>query len=83
VKYRRQRLQEENRRKYPRYSAKNENYPSKRPENRENGLYEPENAIFRLFLRFSRPPGMKSRKNEIVEQSGAAYVAQGAPSADP
>ena len=40
------------------------------------GLYEPENAIFRPFLRFSRPPGMKSRKNEGVEQGVAGYGPQ-------
>ena len=43
------------------------------------GLYEPKNTIFRPFLRFSRPPGMKSRKNESVEQGVAPYGAQGAP----
>ena len=47
------------------------------------GLYEPENAIFRLFLRFSRSTGIKSRKNEIVEQAVPAYGAQSAPSAEP
>ena len=40
------------------------------------GLYEPENAIFRLFLRFSRPPDMKSRKNESVEQGVPGYGPQ-------
>jgi hypothetical protein len=62
VKYRRQQRQEEIRRKGPRYSAKNENYPENRPENanpdlkiESGGLYEPENAIFGLFL---GPPGM-------------------------
>ena len=40
------------------------------------GLYEPENTIFRLFLRFSRPPGMQSRKNESVEQGVAGYDPQ-------
>ena len=40
------------------------------------GLYKPENAIFRPFLRFSRPPGMKIRKNESVEQGVAGYDPQ-------
>ena len=40
------------------------------------GLYEPKTAIFRPFLRFSRPPGMKSRKNESVEQGVAGYGPQ-------
>ena len=40
------------------------------------GLYEPENTIFRPFLRFSRPPGMKIRKNESVEQAVAGYDPQ-------
>ena len=70
---------EKNTGKRPRYAAKTENYREKRPENRENGLYEPKNAIFRLFLWFSRPPGMKIRKNESVEQGVAPYGAQGAP----
>ena len=41
------------------------------------GLYEPKNTIFRLFLWFSRPPGMKIRKNESVEQGAAGYAPQG------
>ena len=49
------------------------------PENRIWGLYEPENANFRPFLRFSRPCDMKSRKNESIEQGVAPYGAQGAP----
>ena len=57
---------------------KNENYRRKQPENRKNGLYEPENAIFRLFLRFLRPPGMKFRKNESVEQGVPPYAPQAA-----
>jgi len=69
---------EKNYGKRPRYAAKNENYREKRPENRENGLYEPENAIFRPFLRFSSPPGMKIRKNESVEQGVAPYAPQAA-----
>ena len=40
------------------------------------GLYEPENPIFRPFLRFSRPPGMKFRKNESIEQGVAGYDPQ-------
>ena len=40
------------------------------------GLYEPENTIFRPFLRFSRPPGLKFRKNESVEQAVAGYDPQ-------
>ena len=52
-------------------------------ENRKNGLYEPENAIFWLFFRFLEPPGMKFWKNESVEQAVPAYGAQGAPSAEP
>ena len=40
------------------------------------GLYEPKTAIYRPFLRFSRPPGMKFRKNESVEQSVAGYGPQ-------
>ena len=40
------------------------------------GLYEPENPIFRPFLRFSRPPGMKFRKNESIEQGVAGYGPQ-------
>ena len=58
--------------KYPRYAAKNENYPEKRPENanpdlkiESGGLYEPENAIFGLFLRILGPPGMKKRKKSL------------------
>jgi hypothetical protein len=69
---------EKNTGKSPRYSAKNENYRENRPENRENGLYEPENAIFRLFLRVSRPPDMKSRKNQSIEQWAAGYDPQAA-----
>ena len=46
------------------------------------GLYEPKTAIFRPILRFSRPPGMKSRKNESVEQGVAPYVAQSATSGE-
>ena len=60
----------------PRYSAKNENYRENRPENRKRGLYEPQTAIFRPFLRFSRPPDMKSRKNESIEQGVAGYDPQ-------
>jgi hypothetical protein len=37
---------EKNTGKSPRYSAKNENYREKLPNNRENGLYEPKIAIF-------------------------------------
>ena len=40
------------------------------------GLYEPKTANFRPFLRFPRPPGMKIRKNEIVEQGVAGYDPQ-------
>ena len=40
------------------------------------GTYEPENTNFRPLLRFSRPPGMKFRKNESVEQSVAGYDPQ-------
>ena len=40
------------------------------------GLYEPEIAIFRPFFRFSRPPGMKFRKNESVEQAVPGYDPQ-------
>ena len=76
MKYRRQRLQRKNTEKYPRYSANNENYRENRPENRLRGLYEPKNTIFRPFLRFSRPPDMKFRKNESVEQSVAGYDPQ-------
>ena len=70
---------EKNTGKSPRYAAKNENYREKRPENRENGLYEPKNAIFRPFFRYFWPTGMKIRKNESVEQGVAPYDAQGAP----
>ena len=45
-------------------------------ENRADGLYEPENAIFRPFLWFSRPLGMKIRKNESVEQGVPGYGPQ-------
>ena len=40
------------------------------------GLYEPENANFRPFLRFSRSKGMKSRKNESIEQGVPGYGPQ-------
>ena len=31
----------------------------------KNGLYEPENAIFGLFLRFLEPTGMKIRQKSL------------------
>jgi hypothetical protein len=72
VKYRRQWSQEEIRRKDPRYTTKNENYPENRPENENpdlkiesGGLYEPENAIFGLFFRFFGPPGMKKSEKSL------------------
>ena len=65
--------------KRPRYAAKTENYRENRPENRENGLYEPKNAIFGPIFRYFGLTGMKIRKNESVEQGVAPYGAQGAP----
>jgi hypothetical protein len=40
------------------------------------GLYEPKNTIFRPFLRFSRPSGMKIRKKQSVEQGVPGYGPQ-------
>ena len=40
------------------------------------GLYEPKTMNIWLFLRFSRPPGMKSQKNESIEQGVAGYDPQ-------
>ena len=34
--------------------------------------------LFRLFFRFSRPPDMKSRKNQSIEQWAAGYDPQAA-----
>ena len=70
---------EKNTGKRPRYAAKTEYYREKRPEIRENGLYEPKNASFRPIFRLFGLTGMKIRKNESVEQGVAPYGAQGAP----
>ena len=69
MKYRRQRLQRENKRKYPRYAAKNENYSKNRPENRKMGFYEPNNAIFRPIFRFFGLTGMKIQKMKALNKA--------------
>ena len=75
--YRRQQRQEEIRKKEPSYTAKNENYPENRPENRKKqALRARKRDFWAVFAIFGASRHEITEK--IVEQAGPGYDPQAA-----